>query len=684
MFYSDKPISNEYDDELNRMAFVKKLSKSICNYNSSNCMVIGLMGGWGCGKTSILNLTFNEIKNERKDWVLIDFDPWYFSNQDNLILQFFNRLLSELQSDKITKNAKDLLFKFMKGLSISANLKVLSANLNLSEVLKQEEFEKFNSFKQDLVDIFSNLDYKIVISIDNIDRLTADEIKQIFFLVKSLADFPNVLYILSFDKNYVKNLLDDDFRDFDEFIKKIIQIPINIPLITESKMDSLIYELISSIYNDNVNVGNKFLNNGFWEFSTLLKPFFMNIRDLKRYVNVVNFYWGIFEDITFVDFMLIQALEMFEHDVFLKIKENKGILTGEMSHADNSDKFNSSVRELYDQLLKEFKNSNPANRDLLKYLFPVFSEVDGENAYSVRRVNYRDDKFRICSEDYFDKYFTLSLEESEISEDFIKRVLSLSNEDEISDVFLKLKDENKLKYLFDKLLTNIKKIKSSNYIYFIASLLKVGDELLDDELINDNHQVYILLNALFTRIESSRVSFHLLKNALNQDKNLFTPIEYVYSIGYDLGKYDSGVDEKSIENYSFKQRHFEQLEKIAYDKIKELEKSDELQNYSQLKVLLIYWEKFGNKNEVQDFVNRITKEDDDLIRFLDKFKIIIHVNDKSIKRFDFDFEELRKYFNFNLLINRLSNIVKLKNHNQEFCEYFLLRASHELYQRRTS
>lgn len=62
MFNSDKPISNENEDELNRMPFVKRLSKSICNYDSQDCLVIGLMGEWGSGKTSILNLTFSEIK----------------------------------------------------------------------------------------------------------------------------------------------------------------------------------------------------------------------------------------------------------------------------------------------------------------------------------------------------------------------------------------------------------------------------------------------------------------------------------------------------------------------------------------------------------------------------------------------------------------------------------------------
>ncbi|MBR3140831.1 MAG: hypothetical protein IKF11_08210 [Methanobrevibacter sp.] len=83
---SDAPITSEDKDQLNRMPFVKRLSKSICNYNQKDCLTIGLMGEWGCGKSSIMNLIFNEIEKEKKDWIYIKFDPWYFSNQDNLML----------------------------------------------------------------------------------------------------------------------------------------------------------------------------------------------------------------------------------------------------------------------------------------------------------------------------------------------------------------------------------------------------------------------------------------------------------------------------------------------------------------------------------------------------------------------------------------------------------------------
>ena len=48
---------------------------------------------------------------------------------------------------------------------------------------------------------------KIIVSIDDIDRLSDEEIVAVFQLVKSLADFPNTIYVLAFDYDVVVRAL---------------------------------------------------------------------------------------------------------------------------------------------------------------------------------------------------------------------------------------------------------------------------------------------------------------------------------------------------------------------------------------------------------------------------------------------------------------------------------------------
>ena len=61
----DAPIKNSENDKLNRSKFVEILYNSIIHYgkHEKKCLVIGLMGEWGCGKTSIINMVYEKIGN---------------------------------------------------------------------------------------------------------------------------------------------------------------------------------------------------------------------------------------------------------------------------------------------------------------------------------------------------------------------------------------------------------------------------------------------------------------------------------------------------------------------------------------------------------------------------------------------------------------------------------------------
>ena len=102
MFNSDNPIKLRSDDLLERDPFCKYLAKSILKYQDDETLTIGLLGKWGSGKTSIVNLTLQHIENdfldnpERKP-IVIKFNPWNFSDQNNLIFQFFKSCIYSIK-----------------------------------------------------------------------------------------------------------------------------------------------------------------------------------------------------------------------------------------------------------------------------------------------------------------------------------------------------------------------------------------------------------------------------------------------------------------------------------------------------------------------------------------------------------------------------------------------------------
>ena len=103
MFYSDKPISSNNEDKLNRKGFAKLLAHTLVHLDSKDTFTVGLFGKWGCGKTSLVNMTLAEIeniqaKNETDEQIIVvHFEPWNFTDTNQLLTQFFVRLANEFQ-----------------------------------------------------------------------------------------------------------------------------------------------------------------------------------------------------------------------------------------------------------------------------------------------------------------------------------------------------------------------------------------------------------------------------------------------------------------------------------------------------------------------------------------------------------------------------------------------------------
>src|SRR4030042_6226495 len=102
MFLSDQPIETPDQDKLGRNKFAESLAKAILSYEQTDSIVVGLYGEWGNGKSSLLKLVQHylleslNIEYKNKKPIIINFNPWNFSDQNQLITLFFNLLSQQL------------------------------------------------------------------------------------------------------------------------------------------------------------------------------------------------------------------------------------------------------------------------------------------------------------------------------------------------------------------------------------------------------------------------------------------------------------------------------------------------------------------------------------------------------------------------------------------------------------
>ena len=115
-FFPDEPIVREEDDLLGRGRFIQDLYDQIVRYPSTDSFVFGLHGKWGEGKTSALNLLKTKLR-ENESFIVIDYDPWYFSSPDGMVKAFYEALHHSLNQRFFFPNLKETFVKYEKLLS---------------------------------------------------------------------------------------------------------------------------------------------------------------------------------------------------------------------------------------------------------------------------------------------------------------------------------------------------------------------------------------------------------------------------------------------------------------------------------------------------------------------------------------------------------------------------------------
>ena len=107
LFDADRPIERLEDDRLGRRLFAESIARSIIAAPSENGFTVAVIGEWGMGKTSVLNMVAETLRRESAGTAVLNFNPWLFGGATELVARFFNEL-SEGDWEKLKEFAKVL------------------------------------------------------------------------------------------------------------------------------------------------------------------------------------------------------------------------------------------------------------------------------------------------------------------------------------------------------------------------------------------------------------------------------------------------------------------------------------------------------------------------------------------------------------------------------------------------
>ena len=593
MLINDKEITKKNEDRLARDSFVENLASAIKNWKKNEkSLSIGLYGEWGSGKSSVLNLISQELK-DKEDIIIFNFNPWIFSDTKDLIDIFFIELtktISKNSKDKIgsggfigailrltktiSKNSKDKkLEKFYKNIrSYSKYLKPLSkldptgiSEMSFDILAKEKSLEEI---KEDIEEDLKSLGKKILIIIDDIDRLDKKEIKEIFKMVKVLGDFKSTIYLLSMDKEPVIKALEEvQNLDGAKYLEKIINAPLEMPNISKESLNQILKEELGKIPEDE-------------EIQAMSIQCFKNIRDIKRYINILNFDYAVFKNkIDINDLANMTIIKVFEPEIFNYIKNNG---------------FNELQEESYEVFI-------PTKIEVIKDKIKKLDEKILENILLNIFNNYNKETC-ISEYKYFNIYFNMKAKDIISYYELEKDILNTNDEKSLEELMNNFDFEE-----FEKiLLNNLDKIKDKLQIIFNVLMNYKYREILD-------YKVTDLLIKIALKIEDEEKVFNLYQEAMKKTNNVDVLTNTLMITDEEIAKKYPNTHQKI-----FNANRIPILREIWKEKIKEYSEKNNILDEKIVFTILVLWKALDEAKYLSHIKEKI-KEKANLIKFLKLF-----------------------------------------------------------------
>lgn len=658
MSLPDSPIKTKEKDRLNRASMAKHVARLVNDLESKDSFVVGIEGEWGSGKSSFINFVCEEIDPTKAE--IIFFNPWNFSSQDQLIEDFFNALLEAVEKVDAHNQVIDNLKKYKRKLK---NVEINPSFMGFGIGSWRPEIS-LSSLRGDLEKSLKQLDKKIMIVIDDIDRLDTKETLAIFKLVKVTANFPNCIFFLAYDRKRVVQRIDEATnKSGDDYLKKIIQTTFRLPTINKSQLKDMFFEHLNTVLKDifgevNLNTEdsqrwNSILYHGFTDI-------FQNIRDLKRFASSLKLNLSVIgkHEVNVVDFVVLETIRVFAPDFYDEIPKNQWIFTQKfygLSYASDKDK----RPEAYKKITEETLSNNPAKDKILAITEEIFPQLNFNTNYGSDWEQQWTGNKQVCSESKFDTYFQLSVSSNEISEEEFEEMIQQVESKEAKDFlkfFKELDSENKLRNFlkkthdrFDRDFANHPKF-FTNIAVGLFSIIENVDKQETKDLFDFGgveRQSQRLVWRLSEKLDGEDTKYDFLKNILSLPPVLYRKVNLLRVL-----KREKTGSEKHLAEMS------NAIQRSINDLLPEMQKAiddDTLKNLPNADHTIWGFMDWGKADAIKGYIQKLAQSDEDIFVLLDWLKSSVDSSNRG-RYYRIDKDAMAKFVELTAVEETLSKL----------------------------
>lgn len=366
----DFAIEDEQDDKLDFLQGVKFLAGELEKISPQRSYSIGIVGAWGSGKSSYLNLLEQSL--DRNKFIIVKFNPRHSLNACTIQEDFFHELFSTLK--KYDSRFSNSFKEYLKAINIISENKFLSSFMSVHEVWnKEDEKNKINR-------ALERLGKRVVVFTDDFDRLLREEIMEVLKLIDGNASFSNMIFITAYDKEHLNSLLDSVYKESSTpFSEKFFSAEIQLPFRPYSRILNYLMGEISGLSKkgENFNLKEK------EQLEPLLSRTLPTFRHAKRFLNQFKWQYDVVKkEVLLKEYFLLHLIKYKWYQKYIKLKRHEY--------------FKKDLFGIIEKGHPDFRGGH--NKDLLEILCRLFTETPVSDVRSIKNSRAFDIYFQeaIC------------------------------------------------------------------------------------------------------------------------------------------------------------------------------------------------------------------------------------------------------------------------------------------------
>lgn len=377
-------------------------------------LTIAVTGPYGHGKTSFVNLAVGRVRSlEEEDRpIIVRFSPWLAADPNALILSLLSSIVVEMEKVYFIPGLKRDTFDYARSL-LSAIPKLHLPKQILSESSQEDHIAR-------LASRISATQRRILVVLDDLDRLQSTELETVFKILRASDAFMNLTFVCCFDRTELVSILQvtRPHQNINTFIEKFFQSAIRLPAIDSlrlrdffaSEVRPILHRYSLTPLEPEINVTEL--------CEQAVKLYLVNLRRIKLFTNRLGHSLArIGSEVNTEDFIRLELVREMAPMIYQTIYNEpeyfyeaalafESQLTGPLSS--DAGKARKQRAEFYEEMLKTLPAGTEGLPDLLEALFPRFAEYRGKPLRPMDPLTMEKEK-RIFHPRCFRQYFLLKV-----------------------------------------------------------------------------------------------------------------------------------------------------------------------------------------------------------------------------------------------------------------------------------